>query len=122
LFNEREEEDLPFPTLFQPFSAATEPNSAFCNLNLQIPQTLKVKSNPKQAYPKMQLRVFFFYCTLFRKYNLNQLAFNQILLQFPYLLSADKDRLAELSGKKGKTGNILRFLKSFFPQSLRYKN
>jgi hypothetical protein len=71
----REEEDLPFPALFQPFPTATKPNSAFCNLNLQIQQTLKGKSNPKQAYPKMHLRVFFFFCTLFRKYNLNQLAF-----------------------------------------------
>jgi hypothetical protein len=30
-----------------------------------------------------------------------------MLLQFPYLLSADKGRLAELSVKKGKTDKIL---------------
>jgi hypothetical protein len=86
--------------LSDPFPAATEPNSAFCNLNLQIQQTLKSKNNPKQAYPKKQLRVFFFFCTLFRKYSLNQPAFCQLLLHFPYLRSADKGRLAELSGKK----------------------
>jgi hypothetical protein len=42
-----EEEDLPFPTLFQPFPDATEINSAFCSLNLQTIQAPKVKSNPK---------------------------------------------------------------------------
>jgi hypothetical protein len=35
-----------------------------CRLNLQTPQALNGKSNLKQAYFKMHLRVFFFFCTL----------------------------------------------------------
>jgi hypothetical protein len=46
-----------------------------CRLNLQTIQTPNQESNPKQAYPKIALRVFFFFCTLFRKYSLNQPAF-----------------------------------------------
>jgi hypothetical protein len=42
------EKDLPFPTLANP----NKPSSSFCPLNLQTIQTLKAKSNPKQAHPK----------------------------------------------------------------------
>jgi hypothetical protein len=47
----------------------------FWRLNLQPIQALNKESNSKQAYPKMQLQVFFFFCTQFRKYSLNQPAF-----------------------------------------------
>jgi len=60
-----EEEDLPFPSRCQPFPTATHPNSTEHNRTPQTIQAPKGKNNPKQAYPKMQLRVFFFFCTLF---------------------------------------------------------
>jgi hypothetical protein len=47
-----EEEDWDFSRLFQPFQDATKTNSDFWRLNLQTPQALKAKSNPKQAYLK----------------------------------------------------------------------
>jgi hypothetical protein len=76
--------------------------------NLQPIQAPINESNPKQAYSKILHQVFFFFCTVSRKYSLNQPAFSQMHLRFPYLRSAHKGRMAELSGKKRKTGNILR--------------
>jgi hypothetical protein len=78
-----EEEDLPFLNRCQPFAAATDPNSDVRSRILQIFLTLKAKINSKQAYSRILLRVFFFFCTLFKKYSLNQKAFNQMLLQLP---------------------------------------
>jgi hypothetical protein len=82
-----EEEDLPLLNRCQPLPTATHPYS---DLHKRIQQTfkaLKAKKNLKQAYPKILHRVFFFFCTLSRKYSLNQPAFSQMLLQFPYLLT-----------------------------------
>jgi hypothetical protein len=56
-----EEEDLPFSIRFQPFCDATKTNSDFCSRMLQTIQAPKDKRTPKQAYQKMQLRVFFFF-------------------------------------------------------------
>jgi hypothetical protein len=80
-----EEEDLPFSSRYQPLPTATHPNSTVLNRNPQTIQAPKAKSNPKQAYPKIHLRVFFFFCTVFRNYSLNQPAIYQMLLQSPYL-------------------------------------
>jgi hypothetical protein len=55
------EEDLPFLSRCQPLPAATNPNSDGHSRILQTPQTLNGKNNPKQAYPKMQLQLFFFF-------------------------------------------------------------
>jgi len=98
-----EEEELPFPSRCQPFPTATHPNSTIHNRNLQTIQALNNESNLKQAYSEILLRVFFFFCTVFKKYSLNQPAFSQLRLQFPYLGYANKGRLAELPGKKRKT-------------------
>jgi len=63
------------------------------------PQTTKTTQN--KLIQKFLLRVFFF-CTLFRKYRLNQPAFYQRLLQFPYLLYADKGRFNRIIRQKGR--------------------
>jgi hypothetical protein len=101
-----EEEDLPVPCRCQPLPTATYPNSDVQKRIQQTIRTLKAKNNSKQAYSKILHRVFFFFCTVSGKYSLNQPAFSQLRLQMPYLIIPDKSKLAELSGKKRKTGNL----------------
>jgi hypothetical protein len=80
-----EEEDLPFLSRCPPFPAATEPNSDVHDRILQTFQALNSKSNQNKLTQKFLHQVFFFFCTLSKKHNLNQPAFSQRLLQLPYL-------------------------------------
>jgi hypothetical protein len=59
-----EEEDLPFPSHYQPLPNATNPNATVHNGNQQTSQTPNSKSNSKQASSKNLLRVFFLFCTV----------------------------------------------------------